>query len=64
MSACCPVCGETDNINHIDLRCPNSTLSGMHTSRHHVALRFCIKTLCQGKGKYGSSLIGKDACQN
>eukprot|EP00983_Pelagomonas_calceolata_P029693 930131-Pelagomonas_calceolata.AAC.1 len=34
----------------------------MHTDRHHVGLSSCVKAL--SKGRYGSSLIGMDACRN
>eukprot|EP00983_Pelagomonas_calceolata_P004187 136490-Pelagomonas_calceolata.AAC.1 len=34
----------------------------MHTDRHHVGLSSCVKAL--SKGRYGSSLIGMDACTN
>eukprot|EP00983_Pelagomonas_calceolata_P101801 1158742-Pelagomonas_calceolata.AAC.1 len=37
-------------------------LSGTHTSRHHVGLSFCIKIL--SKGRFGSSLVGMNACRN
>eukprot|EP00983_Pelagomonas_calceolata_P030135 944103-Pelagomonas_calceolata.AAC.1 len=37
-------------------------MSGMHVNRHHVGLSFCVKAL--SKGKFGSSLIGMDACHN
>eukprot|EP00983_Pelagomonas_calceolata_P084201 1156315-Pelagomonas_calceolata.AAC.1 len=43
-------------------RFPNPTMSGMHTDRHHVGLYLCVEAL--GKGKFGSSLIGMDACRN
>eukprot|EP00983_Pelagomonas_calceolata_P053593 1143354-Pelagomonas_calceolata.AAC.7 len=48
--------------NHIALRCPNPTMTGMHTNRHHASLSFCVKAL--RKGIYESSLFGMDACQN
>eukprot|EP00983_Pelagomonas_calceolata_P040083 1137448-Pelagomonas_calceolata.AAC.3 len=51
-----------DSINHIALRCLHPTMNGVHTSRHHVGLSFCAKAL--SKSRYGSSLIGMDACQN
>eukprot|EP00983_Pelagomonas_calceolata_P078069 1154130-Pelagomonas_calceolata.AAC.1 len=34
-SARCPLCGDMESINHIALRCPNPTMNGMHTNRHH-----------------------------
>eukprot|EP00983_Pelagomonas_calceolata_P082237 1155857-Pelagomonas_calceolata.AAC.9 len=37
-------------------------MNGLHSSRHHVGLSFCAKAL--SKGRYGSSLVGMDACQN
>eukprot|EP00983_Pelagomonas_calceolata_P125955 1161259-Pelagomonas_calceolata.AAC.2 len=37
-------------------------MHGMHTNRHRVGPSYCVKAL--SKGKYGSSLIGMDACQN
>eukprot|EP00983_Pelagomonas_calceolata_P022755 716648-Pelagomonas_calceolata.AAC.1 len=37
-------------------------MNGMHTDRHHVGLSSCAKAL--SKGRYGSSLIGMDACRN
>eukprot|EP00983_Pelagomonas_calceolata_P015482 490832-Pelagomonas_calceolata.AAC.1 len=37
-------------------------MNGMHTDRHHVGLSSCVKAL--SKGRYGSSLIGMDACRN
>eukprot|EP00983_Pelagomonas_calceolata_P006984 227144-Pelagomonas_calceolata.AAC.1 len=51
-----------DSINHIALRCLNPTINGMHTNRHHIGLRFCVKAL--SKGRFGSSLIGMDARRN
>eukprot|EP00983_Pelagomonas_calceolata_P058468 1145501-Pelagomonas_calceolata.AAC.1 len=51
----CPLCDDMDHIDHILLRCTNSTLSGMHTNRHHETL---------SKGRYGSSLIDMDGCSN
>eukprot|EP00983_Pelagomonas_calceolata_P034883 1092768-Pelagomonas_calceolata.AAC.1 len=50
------------SINHAVLRCPNPTISGTHTNRHHAGLNFCIKAL--SKGSFGSSLIGMGACRN
>eukprot|EP00983_Pelagomonas_calceolata_P026104 819896-Pelagomonas_calceolata.AAC.1 len=50
-----------DSINHVVLRCPNPTMSGMRTNRHHVGLSFCVKAL--SKGRFNSSLIGMDACR-
>eukprot|EP00983_Pelagomonas_calceolata_P098816 1158391-Pelagomonas_calceolata.AAC.4 len=44
------------------LRCLNPTMNGMHTNRHHVGLGFCVKAL--SRGRYGSSLIGMDACRS
>eukprot|EP00983_Pelagomonas_calceolata_P079524 1154730-Pelagomonas_calceolata.AAC.2 len=64
----CPV-GESfnqvdglDSIIQIALRCPNPTMNGMHTNKHHIGLSSCVKAL--SKGRYGSSLIGVDTCQN
>eukprot|EP00983_Pelagomonas_calceolata_P016748 527429-Pelagomonas_calceolata.AAC.1 len=37
-------------------------MNGMHTDRHHVGLSSCLKAL--SNGRYGSSLIGFNACQN
>eukprot|EP00983_Pelagomonas_calceolata_P008338 272426-Pelagomonas_calceolata.AAC.1 len=37
-------------------------MSGMHTNRHHGALSLCVKSL--RKGRYGSSLIGMDGCND
>eukprot|EP00983_Pelagomonas_calceolata_P032895 1030309-Pelagomonas_calceolata.AAC.1 len=37
-------------------------MSGMHTNRHHEALSLCVEAL--SKGRFGSSLIGMDACRN
>eukprot|EP00983_Pelagomonas_calceolata_P094951 1157942-Pelagomonas_calceolata.AAC.2 len=37
-------------------------MSGMHTIRHHEDLSSCVKAL--SKGRYGSSLVGMDACRN
>eukprot|EP00983_Pelagomonas_calceolata_P101092 1158653-Pelagomonas_calceolata.AAC.7 len=51
-----------DSINHVVLRCPNPTMSGVRTNRHHVGLGFCVKAL--SKGRYGSFLIAIDACRN
>eukprot|EP00983_Pelagomonas_calceolata_P006118 203493-Pelagomonas_calceolata.AAC.1 len=51
-----------DSIDHIALRCLHPTLNGMHTDRHHVGLSSGVKPL--SKGRYGSFLIGLDACQN
>eukprot|EP00983_Pelagomonas_calceolata_P067629 1149543-Pelagomonas_calceolata.AAC.4 len=51
-----------DSINHIALRYLHPTMNGMHTDRHHVGFSSCVKAL--SKGRYGSSLIGMDACQN
>eukprot|EP00983_Pelagomonas_calceolata_P118399 1160501-Pelagomonas_calceolata.AAC.14 len=59
-SACCPLCDEMDSIDHIALRCINPTMNGTYTNRHHDGLSFCVKAL--SKGRYGSSLIGMDAC--
>eukprot|EP00983_Pelagomonas_calceolata_P007420 241927-Pelagomonas_calceolata.AAC.1 len=39
-----------DSINHVVLRCPNPTMSGMHTNRHHVGRSFCVKALRKGRG--------------
>eukprot|EP00983_Pelagomonas_calceolata_P064247 1148044-Pelagomonas_calceolata.AAC.7 len=61
-SAYCPLCGKTDSIYYIALRCPNPTMCGMHTNRHHAGLSSCVKAL--SKGRYGSSLTAMDACQN
>eukprot|EP00983_Pelagomonas_calceolata_P008906 289017-Pelagomonas_calceolata.AAC.1 len=61
-SARCPLCGGMDSINHIELRCLDPTMNGMHTNRHHVGLSACVKAL--SKGRYDSSLIGMDACRN
>eukprot|EP00967_Tisochrysis_lutea_P026974 scaffold31190_cov16-Tisochrysis_lutea.AAC.1 len=55
-AARCPLCGEMDSFNHVALRCPNPTMSIMHTNRHHIGLGFCVKTL--SKGRYGMSLQG------
>eukprot|EP00983_Pelagomonas_calceolata_P083732 1156222-Pelagomonas_calceolata.AAC.2 len=57
-SARCPLCGKMDSINHIVLGCLNPTMNGMHTKRPHVGLSSLRK------GRYGSSLIGMDACRN
>eukprot|EP00983_Pelagomonas_calceolata_P005906 195464-Pelagomonas_calceolata.AAC.1 len=45
-----------DSINHIVLRCSNTTtgtngMSGMHTSRRHLdeGLSLCIKALSEGR---------------
>eukprot|EP00983_Pelagomonas_calceolata_P023226 731734-Pelagomonas_calceolata.AAC.1 len=51
-----------DSINHIALRCIHPTMNGIHTYRHNIGLSSCVKAL--SKGKYGSSLIGMDACRN
>eukprot|EP00983_Pelagomonas_calceolata_P014727 467747-Pelagomonas_calceolata.AAC.1 len=51
-----------DSIYHVVLRRPNPTMSGMQTKRHHVGLIFCVKAL--SKGRFGSYLIGMDACRN
>eukprot|EP00983_Pelagomonas_calceolata_P086413 1156752-Pelagomonas_calceolata.AAC.1 len=61
-SARCPLCMEMDSINRIALRCLHPTMSGMHTNRHHEGLSSFVKAL--SKGRYGSSLIGMDACRN
>eukprot|EP00983_Pelagomonas_calceolata_P031784 997586-Pelagomonas_calceolata.AAC.1 len=37
-------------------------MNGMHTNRHHIGLGFCVKAL--SRGRFGSSLIGMDACPN
>jgi hypothetical protein len=58
----CPLCDDLDHIDHILLRCTNSTMRGMHTNRHNAALSLCVKAL--SKGRYGSSLIGMDGCSN
>eukprot|EP00983_Pelagomonas_calceolata_P016491 520006-Pelagomonas_calceolata.AAC.1 len=58
----CPLCGEMDSINHIALRRLNATMNWMHTDKHHAGLSFCVKAL--SKGRFGSSLIGMDACRN
>eukprot|EP00983_Pelagomonas_calceolata_P044418 1139288-Pelagomonas_calceolata.AAC.1 len=58
----CWLCDDMDSINHVVLICPDPTMSGMHTNRHHVGLSFCVKAL--SKGRFGSSLIGMDACRN
>eukprot|EP00983_Pelagomonas_calceolata_P016146 511004-Pelagomonas_calceolata.AAC.1 len=58
----CPLCDDMDSINHVVLRCPNPTMSGMHINGPHVGLSFCVKAL--GKGRFGSSLFGMDACRN
>eukprot|EP00983_Pelagomonas_calceolata_P026153 822147-Pelagomonas_calceolata.AAC.1 len=50
-----------DSINNIVLRCSNTTMSGMHTNRHQEGLSLCVKAL--SKGRFGSSLIGTDACR-
>eukprot|EP00983_Pelagomonas_calceolata_P066682 1149157-Pelagomonas_calceolata.AAC.3 len=39
-----------------------STMSGMHTYRHHKGLSLCVKAI--SKGGFGSFLIGMDACRN
>eukprot|EP00983_Pelagomonas_calceolata_P074723 1152666-Pelagomonas_calceolata.AAC.1 len=31
----CPLCDDMDHIDNILLKCTNSTMSGMHTNRHH-----------------------------
>eukprot|EP00967_Tisochrysis_lutea_P098450 scaffold145395_cov18-Tisochrysis_lutea.AAC.2 len=62
IAACCTLCGETNSINHVALRHPNSTMSGMHTKRYHASLSFCVKTLSEGR--YGSPLISMDARRN
>eukprot|EP00983_Pelagomonas_calceolata_P018159 569475-Pelagomonas_calceolata.AAC.1 len=54
----CPLCDDMDRIDHILPGCTNSTMSGMHTNKHHEALSLCVKAL--SKGRYGSSLIGMD----
>eukprot|EP00983_Pelagomonas_calceolata_P033979 1064374-Pelagomonas_calceolata.AAC.1 len=36
-------------------------MSGMHTNGHHEALSLCVKAL--SRGRFGSSLIGMDACR-
>eukprot|EP00983_Pelagomonas_calceolata_P077444 1153861-Pelagomonas_calceolata.AAC.7 len=35
--------------NWIVLRCPNPTLSGMHTDRHHEGLSLCVEALSKGR---------------
>ncbi|KAF5834951.1 WD40-repeat-containing domain protein [Dunaliella salina] len=51
--------GHTESVYSVAFspngRCTNSTMSGMHTNRHNVALSLCVKAL--SKGRYGSSLI-------
>eukprot|EP00983_Pelagomonas_calceolata_P029898 936367-Pelagomonas_calceolata.AAC.1 len=37
-------------------------MNEIHTNRHHVGLSIRVKAL--SKGRYGSSLIGMDACRN
>eukprot|EP00983_Pelagomonas_calceolata_P032230 1011558-Pelagomonas_calceolata.AAC.1 len=44
----CPLCDDMDSINYNVLRCPNPTMSGMLTNRHHVGLSFCVKALSKG----------------
>eukprot|EP00983_Pelagomonas_calceolata_P050786 1142137-Pelagomonas_calceolata.AAC.1 len=51
-----------DSINHVVLRCPNPTMSSLHTNRHHAGLSFCVKA--RSKGRFGSSPIGMDAYRN
>eukprot|EP00983_Pelagomonas_calceolata_P009415 304879-Pelagomonas_calceolata.AAC.2 len=58
----CPLCDDMDHNDHILLGCTNSTMSRMHTNRHHEALSLCVRAF--SKGRYGSSLIGMDACRN
>eukprot|EP00983_Pelagomonas_calceolata_P050580 1142040-Pelagomonas_calceolata.AAC.2 len=58
----CLLCDDMDSINHIVLRCANPTMSGMHTNRHHVGHSLYVEAL--SKGRFGSSLIGMDACCN
>eukprot|EP00983_Pelagomonas_calceolata_P031133 977236-Pelagomonas_calceolata.AAC.1 len=51
-----------DTINHIALRCIHPTINEMHTDRHRIGLSSRDRAL--SKGRYGSSLIGMDACLN
>eukprot|EP00983_Pelagomonas_calceolata_P035807 1120526-Pelagomonas_calceolata.AAC.1 len=44
----CPLCDDMDHIDHILLRCANSTMNGMHTNRHHEALSLCVKAFSEG----------------
>eukprot|EP00983_Pelagomonas_calceolata_P025582 803429-Pelagomonas_calceolata.AAC.2 len=44
----CPLCDDMDGINQVVLRCPNPTMSGMHTNRHHVGFSFCVEALSKG----------------
>eukprot|EP00983_Pelagomonas_calceolata_P032419 1016810-Pelagomonas_calceolata.AAC.1 len=50
-----------DSINHIALRCPDPSMNGMHTNRHHVGLSLCEEALSR---QICSSFIGMDACRN
>eukprot|EP00983_Pelagomonas_calceolata_P123750 1161041-Pelagomonas_calceolata.AAC.1 len=58
----CPLCDDMDHIDHLLLKCTNSTMSGMHTNRHHEALSLCVKAF--SKGRRGSSFVGMDGCSN
>eukprot|EP00983_Pelagomonas_calceolata_P025027 786520-Pelagomonas_calceolata.AAC.1 len=51
-----------DSIYHIALIFIHPTMNGMHADRHHIAFSSYVKAL--SKGRYGSSLIGMDACRN
>eukprot|EP00983_Pelagomonas_calceolata_P048213 1140959-Pelagomonas_calceolata.AAC.1 len=53
---------DIDSINQVVPSCPNPTMGGMHTNRHHEGLGLCVEAL--SKGRFGSSLIGMDACHN
>eukprot|EP00983_Pelagomonas_calceolata_P030557 958740-Pelagomonas_calceolata.AAC.1 len=35
-------------LNHVVLRCPNPTMSGIHTNRHLVGLSFSVKAFSKG----------------
>eukprot|EP00983_Pelagomonas_calceolata_P039018 1137007-Pelagomonas_calceolata.AAC.4 len=44
-SACCPLCGEMDSIDHIALRCLNPTMNGIHINRQYIGFSSCVKAL-------------------
>eukprot|EP00983_Pelagomonas_calceolata_P028641 896719-Pelagomonas_calceolata.AAC.1 len=44
-----------DSINHVVLRCPNPTMCGMHTNRHHVCLQAKLASVLKRVAKTGSA---------
>ena len=58
----CPLCGATDSANHFILGCKHPIIQGMITNRHHAAVSLCGEAISQGR--YASSIVTMDACNN